>query len=136
MVVTRRGARAASCPASDPLEDCLLAAAQTFSVTNTNDNGLGSLRAAIFAANVNPGSDKIVFTGAGAAGTINLASELPDVTDDVAIVGPGANVLTVRLAVPAVSRRTPCLPAARPSTPRRPSWLRPSISAASGAGGA
>jgi hypothetical protein len=29
-------------------------------------------------------------------GTINLFGALPDITDDLAIIGPGANQLTVR----------------------------------------
>src|SRR5262245_13689277 len=47
----------------------------TFTVTNTNDSGPGSLRRAINLANANPGSDVIVFQ-AGLTGTIALSSQL------------------------------------------------------------
>ncbi|HUR54163.1 MAG TPA: hypothetical protein VMZ71_08530, partial [Gemmataceae bacterium] len=49
----------------------------TLSVTTLADAGAGSLRQAILDANdeaANPGSDTIVFTGAAAAGTINLTT--------------------------------------------------------------
>jgi hypothetical protein len=62
-------------------------------VTNTNDGGDGSLRAAITAANASPGST-IVFD-AGVTGTIDLLSALPAITASTNILGPGANVLTV-----------------------------------------
>ena len=51
-----------------------------FTVTNTNDSGPGSLRAAIEQANANAGADEIVFAD-GVSGTITLASALPTVTD-------------------------------------------------------
>jgi titin len=58
----------------------------TFTVTNTADSGLGSLRWAITNANANSGPDTINFDINGTAPfTINLASALPDVTDTVAI---------------------------------------------------
>jgi len=62
-------------------------------VTTTADSGAGSLRNAITAADNNGGSDTIIFN---VAGTINLTSSLPSLTDDVTIIGPGANLLTVR----------------------------------------
>jgi hypothetical protein len=52
--------------------------ATTFTVTNTNDSGPGSLRAAIERANANAGADQIVFAD-GVSGTIS--STLPTVTD-------------------------------------------------------
>lgn len=67
--------------------------ATTFTVSNANDSGSGSLRAAIVAANANAGADQISFTS-GATGTIALASTL-DVTDDLNIAGPGARTLTL-----------------------------------------
>ena len=70
------------------------AGAATFTVTTTDDSGAGSLRQAILDANAAAGADTIDF-GPGAAGTITLASSLPHVTDDVDIVGPGAEILTV-----------------------------------------
>lgn len=50
----------------------------TFTVTNTNDSGSGSLRQAITDANANPGTDAIDFSILGTGPhTINLASQLP-----------------------------------------------------------
>jgi hypothetical protein len=68
----------------------------TFTVTTLADSGPGSLRAAITAANTNPGADVIKFAG-GLKGTILLSGingELK-VTDDLTIDGPNANNLTV-----------------------------------------
>jgi hypothetical protein len=61
------------------------APAATFTVTNTNDAGAGSLRQAITDANAAAGADTIEFniSGAGCDGagvcTIALASQLPSV---------------------------------------------------------
>jgi hypothetical protein len=71
------------------------AAAGSFLVTSAADSGPGSLRAAIAVANTNPGPDTIAIN---VTGTIDLAEALPDVSDDVAIKGPGADRLTVRRA--------------------------------------
>ena len=58
-------------------------AAKIFAVTNTNDSGTGSLRQAILDANANAGlTDTIRFD---VAGTINLATALPDIDDTVII---------------------------------------------------
>ena len=73
------------------------AAASTLVVSNLNDQGTGSLRAAITAANdegANPGPDTIAFQP-GLAGTITLASALPAIERDITINGPGAGTLTV-----------------------------------------
>jgi len=64
-----------------------------FNVTNTNDSGAGSLRQAMLDANAAPGGDIITFI---VTGTINLASALPAIEQDLTITGPGANQLTVR----------------------------------------
>lgn len=69
--------------------------AATLSVTNLNDTGAGSLRAAVAAANAAAGADTISFTGAGATGVIQLTSGEIEVTDDVTISGPGSGQLTV-----------------------------------------
>ncbi len=66
--------------------------ANTFTVTNNNDNGAGSLRDAMTTANSTPGKDTIVFNIPGssvAARTINLnyATALPTITDPVIIDG-------------------------------------------------
>ncbi len=67
--------------------------AATFSVTNLNPAGAGSLRQAIQSANLNPGADTITFATA-LSGTINLTGTLR-ITDSVQIVGPGPGKLSV-----------------------------------------
>jgi hypothetical protein len=64
----------------------------TFTVTNLLDTGAGSLRAAVTAANANPGADVINFA---TTGTITLTSGELDITDSLTINGPGINSLTV-----------------------------------------
>ena len=75
-------------------------AAATFTVTNTNDSGPGSLRQAILDANTNPGADTIAFAIPGsacdAAGVCMIAplSSLPGITEAVTIDGytqPGSS---------------------------------------------
>jgi CSLREA domain-containing protein len=84
-----------------------------FDVTNTNDDGPGSLRQALFAANLNPGVDVITFHNPGGGLlTIKPLSALPTITDAVTIdglsplgtplveldgslAGPGVNGLTL-----------------------------------------
>jgi hypothetical protein len=67
-------------------------AAATFTVANTHDSGIGSLRQAIVDANANPGPDTITFA---VHGTITLTSGQLTITDGLTIVGPGASRLTV-----------------------------------------
>jgi hypothetical protein len=63
-------------------------AAATFTVTNTNDSGAGSLRQAILDANGNAGLDTIVFAISGSGvQTIAPLSGLPTITDPVIIDG-------------------------------------------------
>src|SRR5207237_607310 len=58
----------------------------SFTVTNTNDLGAGSLRQAILDANANAGADAITFNIAGAGiHTIAPTSALPSITDPVVI---------------------------------------------------
>src|SRR5205085_8247832 len=64
----------------------------TFTVTNLLDGGSDSLRAAVAAANANPGADTIDFA---TTGTIALTSGELDITDSLTINGPGAGALTV-----------------------------------------
>jgi CSLREA domain-containing protein len=82
-------------------------AATSFVVNSANDPGTGvcdatecTLREAIAAANGDPGAETITFDPAAFAApgphTINLSGALPDLSSDMAIQGPGANVLTVR----------------------------------------
>ncbi len=66
----------------------------TFTVLNLADNGVGSLRAAIQAAEAQPGPDAIAF-GHGVKGTITLTGGELVVTGDLTIDGPGANKLTI-----------------------------------------
>jgi hypothetical protein len=78
---------------------CLLAAkpaqaSTTFTVTNTNDSGAGSLRQAMLDANATTGADVINFNIAGTGvHTITPATQLPTITSPVTINGysqPGA----------------------------------------------
>jgi hypothetical protein len=69
--------------------------AATYTVTNTNNSGAGSLRQAVLDANANAGADTIAFNIPGAGvHTITPTSQLPDITDAVTIDGytqPGAS---------------------------------------------
>ena len=71
----------------------------TFTVTNTNDSGAGSLRDAVASANANTGPDTIIFDNAvfNTAHTITLTSGELDLTDTATttITGPGANLLSI-----------------------------------------
>jgi len=71
------------------------AAAATFTVTNANDSGPGSLRQAILDANSAAGPDDIVFAVSPPA-TISLLSALPSIADPLSITGLGAANLTIR----------------------------------------
>jgi len=71
---------------------CLTAA--TFTVTNTNDTGAGSLRQAITDANNAAGADNIVFNLATLPATITTSSFIRTL-DTVTITGPGARQLTI-----------------------------------------
>lgn len=66
------------------------AQAATFTVTNTDDSGSGSLRDAITQANAAPGADIIDFN-VSAASTITPLTPLPQITDTVNI-GSGTRV--------------------------------------------
>jgi len=61
--------------------------AATYTVTTLDDDGVGSLRRAIFDANANPGPDTIVFAVSNGAGTIALRTGVLTVSDDVTIDG-------------------------------------------------
>jgi hypothetical protein len=79
-----------------PLESRLAPA--VFTVLNANDAGAGSLRDALTQANVTVAADTINFDPAffGTPRTISLLTALPNVSQDVSIVGPGASSLTVQ----------------------------------------
>jgi cysteine-rich repeat protein/predicted outer membrane repeat protein len=66
--------------------------AATFSVTNTDDSGAGSLRQAITDANADAVADVITFD---VSGTITLVTDLPIILEDLTITGPGASSLTI-----------------------------------------
>jgi hypothetical protein len=66
--------------------------AATFTVTNLNDSGAGSLRDAIATANATAGADTIDFT---VSGTITLTSGVLSITESLTIDGPGAASLTI-----------------------------------------
>jgi hypothetical protein len=78
----------------------------TFTVSNTADNGDGSLRNAIVDANTAAGADAIAFDIPGAGiQTISPTSALPEITDPVVIDGytqPGASPNTLAVGNDAV----------------------------------
>ncbi len=70
----------------------------TLTVTNTDDSGAGSLRAAVAQANADGGDDTIVFSSLfNTPQTITLTGGTLELTDTAAttITGPGANMLTI-----------------------------------------
>ena len=74
----------------------------TYTVTNTNDSGAGSLRQAMLDANTNPGDDVIEFNiGGGGTQSIDLLSDLPVLTGGLSIDGStqpgyaGAPLITI-----------------------------------------
>jgi CSLREA domain-containing protein len=72
---------------------------QAIMVTNADDSGDGSLRQALLDANANgAGHDDILFdsTFFSTRRTINLAGALPLISSSLNMIGPGANMLTVR----------------------------------------
>ena len=69
------------------------ATGQTFTVTNTNNAGGGSLRQAISDADSNPGHDVIEFAS-GVSGTINLLTRLA-AHSGMDIRGPGSDLLKI-----------------------------------------
>ncbi len=75
--------------------------AATFTVTNPNDSGAGSLRQAVLDSNAAAGSDAIVFDAGvfSTPQTITLASVIviapPALEDSLTITGPGADLLTI-----------------------------------------
>lgn len=67
--------------------------AATYTVTSAADDGSpGTLRHAVVQANANPGADVI---SVGEVGTITLSSALPNITGDLTITGPGAQLATL-----------------------------------------
>ncbi|MBL4848446.1 MAG: hypothetical protein JKY65_23240, partial [Planctomycetes bacterium] len=66
----------------------------TYTVSNTSDAGAGSLRAAIASANGSAGIDVIDMKGV--SGIVTLLTALPQITDGVILLGPGASKLTLQ----------------------------------------
>ncbi|MDX1998744.1 MAG: choice-of-anchor Q domain-containing protein [Thermoanaerobaculia bacterium] len=89
-----RGAGAALTLGAAALAASQGAEAATFTVTNLNDAGPGSLRQAINDANGAAGADTVVFD-AGVTGTITLTTGQLSVADSLTINGPGQANLTV-----------------------------------------
>jgi hypothetical protein len=85
--VNRRGIRLCL----EQLEDRIVPS--TFTVTNLNDSGAGSLRAAVSDANAAPGST--IDFAKGLHGTIKLTNGELDITSSTTIIGPGADKLSV-----------------------------------------
>ncbi len=71
-----------------------LAQAATFTVTNLNDSGVGSLRQAIIDAKAIGGDNTIQFQS-GLSGTILLTSGFLNISSNLVINGPGVQVLTI-----------------------------------------
>ncbi|MFC4821401.1 choice-of-anchor Q domain-containing protein [Dokdonella ginsengisoli] len=71
-----------------------LAEAATLTVTNLNDSGAGSLRAAITQANTSAGADTIQFQS-GLSGTLTLTGGELSITDSATLAGPGAGRVTL-----------------------------------------
>jgi parallel beta-helix repeat protein len=75
------------------------AVAATYTVTSLNDSGVGSLRAAILAANANQGGTLVFSIG----GAINLSSTLPNIATRMTINGSTAPGFSHLSEVPVVS---------------------------------
>ncbi|MDJ0739527.1 MAG: DUF4347 domain-containing protein, partial [Gammaproteobacteria bacterium] len=91
----------------DPFSDGLQAdydeVLATYSVTNTNDSGAGSLRQAILDANANTGTDTIDFNISGTGvHTINLTSPLPTINETITIDGSSDDSYAANGSQPAV----------------------------------
>lgn len=74
-----------------------LSNAATFTVVNTNDDGIGSLRYSVNQANTTSEEDTIVFDTKvfSTAKTITLTSGQINFANSIIINGPGSNLLTI-----------------------------------------
>lgn len=71
------------------------ASSVTFTVINTSDDGVGSLRQAIINANGTPVADNIYFDPSLEGSTITLFSQLPDITGEMSIVNSSAGAVII-----------------------------------------
>ncbi len=88
---TRKGRPAGFRPGLESLEDRTVPS--TFRVTNLNDSGPGSLRAAVAAADSTSGA--VIDFAPNLHGTIGLTSGQLNLTSSMSVNGPGASKLTV-----------------------------------------
>jgi predicted outer membrane repeat protein len=93
----RRPAAARFRPQLEGLEDRWLPSQVPLTVSSLADSGTGSLRAALLTADAGSPSDKFTISF-GVAGTIDLQTPLPDLTNSIAVQGPGVASLTVERA--------------------------------------
>ncbi len=91
------GQRPTSWPRLEALEDRWLPSQIGLTVSSLADSGPGTLRAAILSADAGSHSDKFTI-GFAVTGTIDLQSPLPDLSNSIAIQGPGATSLIVERA--------------------------------------
>src|SRR5262249_1969395 len=89
----RRGRRRPLLVGPLRLEDRAVPA--TFTATNTNDAGAGSLRQAILDANADSVADQIVFDPGVNGQTITLSSGDMLISEPLNITGPGSGLLTI-----------------------------------------
>src|SRR5262249_38462852 len=81
-------------PQLEALEDRIVPSQVGLTVTSLADSGPGTLRAAIQSADAGSHTDTYAI-GFAVAGTIDLQSSLPELTNSIAIQGPGAASLTI-----------------------------------------
>ena len=84
-------------PQLEALDDRRVPAQVSLTVTSLADAGPGTLRAAILTSDGGKPSDKFT-VGFSVAGTIDLQTPLPALSNSIAIQGPGASSLTVERA--------------------------------------
>ena len=94
LVAGTTGASALAVQSAGALDAQALSPQSTYSVTNTDDSGAGSLRQAVLDANANAGADTITFDPS-VTGTITLTSGEIAITDSLTITGPGMDVLNI-----------------------------------------
>lgn len=86
----------------------------TFFVTTLNDSGPGSLRQAILDANAQPGDDVVSIQ---VAGTIGVSGDLPALSTNIDMQGPGDEMLTVRGSLAVDAGATVAISGLRVSNP-------------------